>query len=100
MTAAAPLGGAAASCAVASVRAQEVALADLDPAVPQNIVRGGGVEEQIWQAEMQQVRAALERHLALPGHPRDVAGLCAFDLRRREILDERQRLLDALLDGG
>src|SRR5580698_674412 len=74
--------------------AEIVVLADLDTAVPQDVVRGRDVEEEIGQREMQQVVDARKLDGAGFHLQRDRAFFRAVDLRRCEFLQVGIRLLN------
>ena len=82
-------------------RAHEVALAELDAAMAQDVVGRGAVEIEVRQRVVEQQR--LPRELAL-GAARegdlDLLVLAAVDLRRLQALDELDGLGDALLQLG
>src|SRR5438876_5010826 len=73
-------------------RPHEVALANVDPAMAQDVVGGGAVEIEVWQHVVQQ--ESLPGELALVGAEleRDLLVLGAVDLRRLEALDVVDRL--------
>src|SRR6266511_839610 len=82
-------------------RAHEVALAELEPAMAQDVVGGGAVEKEIRQRvrEQQRLPSELARR---PARKRDLdlLVLAAVDLRRLEALEEVDGLGDAILELG
>src|ERR1700722_15742110 len=71
-----------------SAHAEEIALADFDAVMPENVVRGGGVEVEIRQREMAEELLSLHRHgLVGASGKSDIAGVGAVELRRLERLD-------------
>src|SRR5205807_8030390 len=81
-------------------RPHEVALAELDAAVAQDVVGGGAVEIEVRQDVVQQ--QPLSGELALVGAEldRDLLVLGAVDLRRLEALDVVDGLGEARLEVG
>src|SRR5882757_1616273 len=82
-------------------RAHEIALADLDAALANDVVGGGGVEIEVRQAAAEQQ--------ALPGEVHDVAvrrgeldllGVGAVNVALADGLQKRDGLADALLELG
>src|ERR1700757_3121913 len=80
-------------------RAHEIALAELDPALAQDVVGGGAVEIEIRQrvGEQQRLAGELARR---PARERDLDRLvlAAVDLRGLEAFEEIDRLGDAILE--
>src|SRR6266404_4098420 len=80
-------------------RAHEIALAELDPALAQDVVGGGAVEIEIRQrvGEQQRLAGELARR---PARERDLDRLvlAAVDLRGLQALEEIDRLGDAILE--
>src|SRR5215471_12252675 len=80
-------------------RAHEIALAELDAAMAQDVVGGGAVEIEIGQraGEQQRLTGELARR---PARERDLdlLVLAAVDLRGLEALEEIDRLGDAILE--
>src|SRR5690349_7519251 len=60
----------------------EVALADLDAEMAQDVVGGGHVEEEVRQREVEEVGAALEGGGLVPERDRHVTAGGALELRR------------------
>src|SRR5882757_6986519 len=76
-------------------RAHEVALAELDPAMAQDVVGGGAVEIEVRQRVAEQQRLPRElAHGAAREGDLDLLVLAAVDLRRLEALDELDSLGD------
>src|SRR5262245_49759791 len=80
--------------------AHEVALAELEAAVAQDVVGGGAVEIEVRQDEIEQQRLAGELALVAAELERDVLVLGAVDLRRLEALAEVDHLGEAALELG
>src|SRR5204863_7282916 len=80
--------------------ADEVALADLDAVMPQDVVRSHDVEVEIRQHEAEQVLHAFECHLRRPELEVDVLLLAAVCLRGLDAADEVDRLGATLLQVG
>ena len=72
-------------------RSHEIALAQLDAAMAQDVVGGGGLEIEIRQTEVQQKRLPFELALAARKLDNDLLVLGAVDLQRLEALDDRLR---------
>src|SRR5262249_3751370 len=81
-------------------RAQEIALADLNAVVAQNVVGGRGVEEEVREGELRQIDAGLEGHLLTTESERDLAVGRTVELLRLQALQEVDRLGEALLQFG
>src|SRR5262245_64607539 len=81
-------------------RAHEVALAELDAGVAQDVVGGGAVEIEIRQDEVEQQRLSGELALVGAELERDVLVLGAVDLRRLEGLAEVNDLGEPGLELG
>src|SRR5262250_3565513 len=80
-------------------RAHKIPLAELDPAMAQDVVGGGAVEIEIGQraGEQQRLTGELARRPARE-LDLDLLVLAAVDLRGLEALEEIDRLGDAILE--
>src|SRR3954470_4022597 len=78
--------------------AHEVALAELDAAVAQDVVGGGAVEIEVRQDEVEQQRLPGELALVAAELERDVLVLGAVDLRRLEALAEVDHFREPALE--
>jgi len=81
-------------------RSHEIALAELDAAMAQDVVGGGGVKIEIRQTEIQQERLSLELALSAREFDNDLLVLSTVDLNWLEALDEINGLRDAVLELG
>src|SRR5450759_3318370 len=81
-------------------RSHEIALAEFDAAMAQDVVGGGSVEIEIRQTEVEQERLPFELALSARKLDNDLLVLGAVDLHRLEGLDEINGLRDAVLDLG
>src|SRR5215813_8422797 len=80
--------------------AHEIALAELDAAVAQDVVGGGAVEIEVRQDEIEQQSLPGELALVVAELERDVLVLGAVDLRRFEALAEVNHLGESALELG
>src|SRR5215831_4879785 len=86
-------------CRVCSGPSEEIAFADLQPAMTQDVVGRGGVEIEVRQHEIDHELIALERHRVLrPDRESHVLLVGRIDVLRGEALDVVDRLLDARLE--
>src|SRR5215475_14683747 len=60
---------------------QEISFADCDAAVPQDVVRGGQVKEEVGQREMGEVISSIEPHPAAAQLERDHPSCRTLELR-------------------
>src|SRR5277367_1419633 len=79
-------------------RAHEVALGEFDAALPDDVVGGGGVKPEVWQAVAEQ-KALAGKLACLPVRQGDgdVLALGAVDLARLDALEVFNGLRDAVL---